>query len=147
MSITLEFERCLHPPLVHLQSKEVAMGKEITGLRTAKWSNSVAATIATELRQVHQLRYGKSTIINTKARTSLYHTENAQTHSLQTHYKSHTGTHKHTHTKKESPEHIVQGTLRKRRRPPTLPHCIAVPSAQPGLTSLFGMGRGGTPAQ
>ena len=35
----------------------------------------------------------------------------------------------------------------KRRRPPTLPHCGAVPSAQPGLTSLFGMGRGGTPAQ
>ena len=35
----------------------------------------------------------------------------------------------------------------KRRRPPTLPHCIAVPSAQAGLTSLFGMGRGGTPPQ
>ena len=32
-------------------------------------------------------------------------------------------------------------------RPPTLPHCIAVPSAQAGLTSLFGMGRGGTPPQ
>ena len=29
----------------------------------------------------------------------------------------------------------------KRRRFPTLPHCIAVPSAQAGLTSLFGMGR------
>ena len=28
-----------------------------------------------------------------------------------------------------------------------LPHCIAVPSAQAGLTSLFGMGRGGTPLQ
>ena len=27
------------------------------------------------------------------------------------------------------------------------PHCIAVPSAQAGLTSLFGMGRGGTPLQ
>ena len=35
----------------------------------------------------------------------------------------------------------------ERRRPPTLPHCIAVPSAQVGLTSLFGMGRGGTPPQ
>ena len=35
----------------------------------------------------------------------------------------------------------------KRRRLPTLPHCIAVPSAQVGLTSLFGMGRGGTPPQ
>ncbi len=35
----------------------------------------------------------------------------------------------------------------ERRRPPTLPHCIAVPSAQAGLTSLFGMGRGGTPPQ
>ena len=30
----------------------------------------------------------------------------------------------------------------KRRRLPTLPHCIAVPSAMTGLTSLFGMGRG-----
>ena len=37
--------------------------------------------------------------------------------------------------------------LYKRRRLPTLPHCIAVPSAQVGLTSLFGMGRGGTPPQ
>ena len=35
----------------------------------------------------------------------------------------------------------------KKWRPPTLPHCIAVPSAQAGLTSLFGMGRGGTPPQ
>ena len=35
----------------------------------------------------------------------------------------------------------------KRRQLPTLPHCIAVPSAQVGLTSLFGMGRGGTPPQ
>ena len=35
----------------------------------------------------------------------------------------------------------------ERRRLPTLPHCIAVPSAQVGLTSLFGMGRGGTPPQ
>ena len=37
--------------------------------------------------------------------------------------------------------------LNERRRLPTLPHCIAVPSAQVGLTSLFGMGRGGTPPQ
>ena len=29
----------------------------------------------------------------------------------------------------------------------TLPHCIAVPSAQVSLTSLFGMGRGGTSPQ
>ncbi len=35
----------------------------------------------------------------------------------------------------------------KRGRRPTLPHCIAVPSALAGLTSLFGMGRGGTPPQ
>ena len=35
----------------------------------------------------------------------------------------------------------------ERRRRPTLPHCIAVPSAQVGLTSLFEMGRGGTPPQ
>ena len=39
------------------------------------------------------------------------------------------------------------GRQHERRRHPTLPHCSAVPSAQPGLTSLFGMGRGGTPAQ
>ena len=32
------------------------------------------------------------------------------------------------------------------RRRPTLPQ-IAVPSALTGLTSLFGMGRGGTPLQ
>ena len=32
-------------------------------------------------------------------------------------------------------------------RPPTLPHCVAVPSAQAGLTSLFGMERGGPPPQ
>ena len=37
--------------------------------------------------------------------------------------------------------------LCKRRRLPTLPHCIAVPSAQVSLTSLFGMGRGGTSPQ
>ena len=37
--------------------------------------------------------------------------------------------------------------FKKKWRPPTLPHCIAVPSAQAGLTSLFGMGRGGTPLQ
>ena len=35
--------------------------------------------------------------------------------------------------------------MKKRGRRPTLPHCGAVPSARPGLTSLFGMGRGGTP--
>ena len=45
--------------------------------------------------------------------------------------------------------HLIaqMNALIKRRRLPTLPHCIAVPSAQVGLTSLFGMGRGGTPPQ
>ena len=38
-----------------------------------------------------------------------------------------------------------EGPLYGKRRRPTLPHCGAVPSARPGLTSLFGMGRGGTP--
>ena len=51
-------------------------------------------------------------------------------------------------TQKRSPGDItVLGAPSKRRRLPTLPHCIAVPSAQVGLTSLFGMGRGGTPPQ
>ena len=40
---------------------------------------------------------------------------------------------------------ILEAALPERRRRPTLPHCGAVPSARPGLTSLFGMGRGGTP--
>ena len=39
----------------------------------------------------------------------------------------------------------MEGKTSKRGRRPTLPHCGAVPSARPGLTSLFGMGRGGTP--
>ena len=34
-------------------------------------------------------------------------------------------------------------TLYKIRHRPTLPHVTAVPSALTGLTSLFGMGRGG----
>ena len=41
--------------------------------------------------------------------------------------------------------HIIVRRAPERRRRPTLPHCGAVPSARPGLTSLFGMGRGGTP--
>ena len=41
--------------------------------------------------------------------------------------------------------HIIVWRAPERRRRPTLPHCGAVPSARPGLTSLFGMGRGGTP--
>ena len=45
--------------------------------------------------------------------------------------------------KKKSPDKDSSFS-KKRRRLPTLPHCIAVPSAQAGLTSLFGMGRGGT---
>ncbi len=40
---------------------------------------------------------------------------------------------------------FLQKAFFKKRRLPTLPHFIAVPSAQAGLTSLFGMGRGGTP--
>ena len=52
----------------------------------------------------------------------------------------------YTNTKK-APTTFVIEALDKRRRLPTLPHCIAVPSAQVGLTSLFGMGRGGTPPQ
>ena len=56
-------------------------------------------------------------------------------------------THTYIQTKKESIAFLLWTPRLKRRRPPTLPHCIAVPSAQPGLTSLFGMGRGGTPAQ
>ena len=47
--------------------------------------------------------------------------------------------------KKASRTDTVREALLQRRRLPTLPHCIAVPSAQVGLTSLFGMGRGGTP--
>ena len=46
-----------------------------------------------------------------------------------------------------SPYADERASLQKKWRPPTLPHCIAVPSAQAGLTSLFGMGRGGTPPQ
>ena len=45
---------------------------------------------------------------------------------------------------KKKPQNNHSEALFERRRLPTLPHCIAVPSAQAGLTSLFGMGRGGT---
>src|SRR5574344_1993185 len=54
---------------------------------------------------------------------------------------------KYTNTKKPRKILLSSRLLFKRRRLPTLPHCIAVPSAQVGLTSLFGMGRGGTPPQ
>ena len=63
------------------------------------------------------------------------------------------GAHLYMHEKdinEAAPHRLRHGAvarLRKRWRPPTLPHCIAVPSAQAGLTSLFGMGRGGTPPQ
>ena len=51
-------------------------------------------------------------------------------------------------TKKKPPNPIRKRRLHvKNRRLPTLPHCIAVPSALTGLASLFGMGRGGTPTQ
>ena len=49
--------------------------------------------------------------------------------------------------KKVPPSGKDDGTNTQNGRSPTLPHCIAVPSAQAGLTSLFGMGRGGTPLQ
>ena len=49
--------------------------------------------------------------------------------------------------KQKGPDYLRNQGPYKKRQLPTLPHCIAVPSAQPGLTSLFGMGRGGTPAQ
>ena len=49
--------------------------------------------------------------------------------------------------KQKGPDYFRNQGPYKKRQLPTLPHCIAVPSAQPGLTSLFGMGRGGTPAQ
>ena len=49
--------------------------------------------------------------------------------------------------KQKGPDYFRNQGPHKKRQLPTLPHCIAVPSAQPGLTSLFGMGRGGTPAQ
>ena len=45
--------------------------------------------------------------------------------------------------KEEASSISAEGFLKRRR--PTLPHCGAVPSARSGLTSLFGMGRGGTP--
>ena len=48
-------------------------------------------------------------------------------------------------TQRGTPGIIRECLSLKRRRRPTLPHCGAVPSARPGLTSLFGMGRGGTP--
>ena len=44
--------------------------------------------------------------------------------------------------KKRSPATFVTGLFKIWRRP-TLPHVTAVPSALAGLTSLFGMGRGG----
>ena len=49
--------------------------------------------------------------------------------------------------KQKGPDYLRNQGPYQKRQLPTLPHCIAVPSAQPGLTSLFGMGRGGTPAQ
>ena len=57
--------------------------------------------------------------------------------------------HKIQRKKEENPLIVAdeRASSQKKWRPPTLPHCIAVPSAQAGLTSLFGMGRGGTPPQ
>ena len=53
----------------------------------------------------------------------------------------------HKGTKKSRRPLKDDGNQIKNGRSPTLPHCIAVPSAQAGLTSLFGMGRGGAPLQ
>ena len=62
-------------------------------------------------------------------------------------YKPDDRSHPKIKQKKRASKISLQSSLYKRRRLPTLPHCIAVPSAQTGLTSLFGMGRGGTPPQ
>ncbi len=51
------------------------------------------------------------------------------------------------YTKKRSPGIITMSGLPEVRRRPTLPTGVSVPSARAGLTSLFGMGRGGTPRQ
>ena len=52
------------------------------------------------------------------------------------------------HENKKAPTtFVIEASEIERRRLPTLPHCIAVPSAQVSLTSLFGMGRGGTSPQ
>ena len=48
-------------------------------------------------------------------------------------------------TQKSPLNNILNGLLYKKRRLPTLPLFQAVPSALLGLTSLFGMGRGGSP--
>ena len=53
----------------------------------------------------------------------------------------------HKGTKKIPPSSGGRREPNQNGRSPTLPHCIAVPSAQAGLTSLFGMGRGGAPLQ
>jgi hypothetical protein len=45
--------------------------------------------------------------------------------------------------KQESPSSNDEGQPDKIWHRPTLPHFTAVPSALAGLTSLFGMGRGG----
>ena len=66
---------------------------------------------------------------------------------LQVGYKPADGIHPKIKQKKRASKISLQSSLYKRRRLPTLPHCIAVPSAQTGLTSLFGMGRGGPPPQ
>ena len=46
----------------------------------------------------------------------------------------------------EDTESRAVSLLLQKRQRPTLPPGGAVPSARPGLTSLFGMGRGGAPA-
>lgn len=51
---------------------------------------------------------------------------------------------RHAHKKKAPRKGFILSGGRRWRRP-TLPPCGAVPSARAGLTSLFGMGRGGAP--
>ena len=47
--------------------------------------------------------------------------------------------------KQNNPARFDSGRVVEERRLPTLPPGGAVPSAMTGLTSLFGMGRGGSP--
>ena len=75
---------------------------------------------------------------NTTQRNTTQHTQHNATHAtqLQRNATAQWGT-----TKKETTFRVVSF---KNWRLPTLPHGSAVPSAQVSLTSLFGMGRGGS---
>ena len=75
---------------------------------------------------------------NATQRNTTQHTQHNATHATQLQRNATTqwGT-----TKKETTFRVVSF---KNWRLPTLPHGSAVPSAQVSLTSLFGMGRGGS---